>query len=446
MAAMERHATGLTAWWRALPLLLVLAALPTCRADIMRSSIREDNRYIINFEKFGFDKSGSVELHVNNPSVLPNNESVYKSMGFLLTSAEAWTQVVVDEAQHPEHCPLDNRHVLRLFRLDDVFRSADKNFSFTMTVPDANEYTLVFANCEHYSYYVSMDVKTVMFNLVGKNRNYLPLGQTQLPSIYLAFGCIYLILAGVWVYICLKQKETAHLLHALMGLLIFIKASNLLFEAADMANVQKTGEPHGWDIAFSISGLFRGVMLFIVIVLIGTGWSFLKPYLQDKEKKVLMVVIPLQVFANIASIVSEETGQASNRSWMTWRQVFILLDIICCIAVLVPIVWSIKHLREASQTDGKAARNIIKLTLFRQYYIVVVSYIYFTRIVVFALKTVTTYQYMWTSDVAEEAATLAFYIFTGYKFRPVAQNPYFVLDDEEEEAAREALKDEDFDL
>jgi len=29
-------------------------------------------------------------------------------------------------------------------------------------------------------------------------------------------------------------------------------------------------------------------------------------------------------------------------------------------------VFTIKHLREASQTDGKAARNLEKLSLFRQ--------------------------------------------------------------------------------
>jgi hypothetical protein len=45
--------------------------------------------------------------------------------------------------------------------------------------------------------------------------------------------------------------------------------------------------------------------------------------------------------------------------------------------------------------------------------------------------------------VAGELATLAFYFFTGYKFKPEAHNPYFVVDDEEEEAAAEALKLED---
>ena len=153
----------------------------------------------------------------------------------------------------------------------------------------------------------------------------------------------------------------------------------------------------------------------------------------------------IQVIANIASVVIGEAG-LSDKNWITWTQLFLLVDVVCCCAVLFPIVWSIKHLREAARTDGKAAKNLVKLTLFRQYYVVVVAYIYFTRIVVFALQTVTSYHYTWVSELARETATLAFYIFTGYKFRPVPHNPYFVLDEEEEEAALEALKDDEFEL
>lgn len=32
-----------------------------------------------------------------------------------------------------------------------------------------------------------------------------------------------------------------------------------------------------------------------VIVLVGTGWSYMKPLLAQREKRILMVVIPLQV-------------------------------------------------------------------------------------------------------------------------------------------------------
>ncbi|WOG92750.1 hypothetical protein DCAR_0312025 [Daucus carota subsp. sativus] len=102
------------------------------------------------------------------------------------------------------------------------------------------------------------------------------------------------------------------------------------------------------NVLFYIFGFFKGIIL---IVLIGTGWSFIKPNLQDKEKKVLMIVIPLQVIANVAQVV------------------------------------------------------------------------------------------------IDEITTLAFYVFTGYNFRPKTHNPDFAIEDEEEEAASDALKlEEDFDL
>lgn len=37
------------------------------------------------------------------------------------------------------------------------------------------------------------------------------------------------------------------------------------------------------------------------------------------------------------------------------------------------------------------------------------------------------FQYIWVSDAAGEAATLAFYILTGLYFRPHSQNPYFAV-------------------
>jgi hypothetical protein len=128
--------------------------------------------------------------------------------------------------------------------------------------------------------------------------------------------------------------------------------------------------------------------------------------------------------------LAEEESPAV-RDWFTWRDVFHLVDIICCCAILFPIVWSIKHLREASQTDGKAARCLEKLTLFRQFYVMVVVYIYFTRIVVYLLKSTMQYEYAWVSDAAEELATLAFYVWTGVKFRPQQNNPYLKLHQEE---------------
>lgn len=135
------------------------------------------------------------------------------------------------------------------------------------------------------------------------------------------------------------------------------------------------------------------------------------------------------MFANIAIVITDEESP-SVKDWFTWRDVFHLVDIICCCAILFPIVWSIKHLREASQTDGKAARNLEKLTLFRQFYVMVVVYIYVTRIVVYLLRSTMQYEYSWVAAMVEELVTLAFYVWTAVKFRPNNENPYLKLQQE----------------
>jgi NADH:ubiquinone oxidoreductase subunit 3 (subunit A) len=191
------------------------------------------------------------------------------------------------------------------------------------------------------------------------------------------------------------------------------------------------GHPGGWDVIYYFFAFLRGVMMFVVIALIGTGWTFVKPFLSDKDKRIFLIVIPLQILDNIAMVIIEETTPGTQ-GWFTWKDIFRLVDIICCGAILVPIIWSIKHLKEASQIDGKAARNMHKLKLFRQFYLLVVSYIYFTRIIVYLLDATLPFRWVWLGDLFTEMATFAFYCTTGYKFRPVPDNPFFTLDDDDE--------------
>lgn len=215
-----------------------------------------------------------------------------------------------------------------------------------------------------------------------------------------------------------------------MLVLIVFKALTLLSQFGMTHYIQKTGDPEGWNIAFYIFTFLRGLMFFTVVILLGTGYSYMKPFLAENEKKLLMFVIPLQVLANIAIIIIDEDSPA-DKGWFTWKDIFHLLDIICCCAVLFPIVWSIKRLREAAGTDGKAARNLEKLNLFKYFYIMVVAYVYFTRIIVYLLQTTLPYQYVWVGSAAGELATLAFYVLTGAKFQPAQHNPYLSLEEAE---------------
>lgn len=423
---------------------LVFQLLSLSSAAIRFNEIRNDNRPIIPFDEFGFTHRGRLELNVSKIS-LSNPDLDFSKVGFFLCTRDSWLHVLQQLEDGEITCALQSDLIKHVFTFNNLNGKSEYNTIYSEN--DADQYTLVFANCLQ-QLKVSMDVRSAMYNLEGRsnNRDYLSAGKTILPRIYFLFSLIYFTLAGLWIHVLYRKRLTVFRIHFFMLAVVVLKAVNLLCEAEDKSYIKRTGSAHGWDVLFYMFSFLKGITLFTLIVLIGTGWSFLKPYLQDKEKKVLMIVIPLQVVANIAQVVIDETGPY-GQDWITWKQVFLLVDVVCCCAVLFPIVWSIKNLREAARTDGKAAVNLMKLTLFRQYYIVVICYIYFTRVVVYALETITSYKYLWTSVVAGELATLAFYVFTGYKFKPEAHNPYFVIDDEEEEAAAEALKlEEEFEL
>ncbi|XP_057438405.1 protein CANDIDATE G-PROTEIN COUPLED RECEPTOR 7-like [Lotus japonicus] len=428
--------------------LLLLSLLTPSTAEIKSLTINSDTRPMILFEKFGFTHKGHVSIAVSSVSVAvltSASQPESSRLGFFLLNEETLVQVLMEIQQNPSFCVLDSHYIFRLFTFRDLSPppSASVNRSYPVTNP--NEYSLFFANCAPETS-VSMVVRTEVFNLDSDgSRDYLSAGQTTLPSIFFLFSLAYMGFFAAWVYLCYANKRSFHRIHLLMAVLLVTKALNLICAAEDKHYIKVTGLPHGWDVLFYIFQFIRVILLFTVIVLIGTGWSFLKPFLQDREKKVLMIVIPLQVLANLASVVIGETGPFI-KDWVTWNQVFLLVDIICCCAIIFPIVWSIRSLRETSKTDGKASRNLAKLTLFRQFYIVVIGYLYFTRIVVFALRTIAAYKYQWVSNAAEEIASLAFYIIMFYMFRPVEKNEYFVLDEEEEEAAEIALRDEEFEL
>lgn len=127
-------------------------------------------------------------------------------------------------------------------------------------------------------------------------------------------------------------------------ILLSLKCLTLLFESIRYHYIAIFGVSEYWSIVYYFFAFLKGVMLFTVILLIGSGWSLMKSYLNDKEKKTILFVLMLQVLDNIAMIVIEETAPGSM-GWLTWRDLLHLVDIICCCAILMPIVWSIRHLR-----------------------------------------------------------------------------------------------------
>ena len=76
-------------------------------------------------------------------------------------------------------------------------------FTFSNLNKNANQFKLVFANCFENQLKVSMDVRSVMYNLDGKSQrcDYLSVGKTILRRVYFLLSLGYFFLAGLWISI-----------------------------------------------------------------------------------------------------------------------------------------------------------------------------------------------------------------------------------------------------
>lgn len=309
------------------------------------------------------------------------------------------------------------------------------NFSFRLTMGSLSQglYNLDFQNCNNMRQRAPSPY-SLHVEITEKNPNgYLSASDIPLPRLYICMAAIFFTAAVVWTYTLLKYRYSVFKIHWLMAALAYTKAVSLLFHSINYHFINSEGHPiEGWAVMYYITHLLKGALLFITLALIGTGFAFVKYILSDKEKKIFMIVIPLQVLANVSYIIIEETEEGASE-YALWREILFLVDLICCGAVLFPVVWSIRHLQEASNTDGKAAMNLEKLKLFRHYYVMIVCYIYFTRIIAILLKVTVPFQWQWCQEFLVEVSTLIFFVLTGFKFRPASNNPYLQLPQDEED-------------
>ncbi|XP_035685074.1 protein GPR107-like isoform X1 [Branchiostoma floridae] len=354
-----------------------------------------------------------------------------------------------DESEQDAEPLMEHPLLFNLPMGQEKSKEAVYNLTFFVAIKDLEEeglYNLRFHNCYNKhsvedsksKVTISMQVDVVEMN----NDNYLSAGEVPLPPVYLTMMGVFFLTGCLWIHILRKRKGDVFKIHYLMAALVMVKAMSLMFHAVNYHFIAVEGSPEeAWAVLYYIVYLTRSLLLLISIVLIGTGLTFHNHILPADSRNVralCLLFLPLQVLANVAYIITESTEEG-NSQYRLWREVFILVDLLCCGAILFPVVWSIRHLQEASQTDGKAAISLQKLKLFRHFYVMIVCYIYFTRIIVYLLKITVPFQYEWLGQFFAELATYVFFVMTGYKFRPASNNPYLQVSQDDEDIEMEEV-------
>ncbi|KAI6227225.1 hypothetical protein M3Y95_00704200 [Aphelenchoides besseyi] len=292
-------------------------------------------------------------------------------------------------------------------------------------------YHFFYHNCFNYRQHGFSDKVAVdfTFDIVEKNENsHLSAGDIPKPQLYLYFSFLFGLATILWINVlCKSDRRHIYRVHYLMTFLVVIKLISIFCHGMNLYFLSVTGhERMTWMVLFYVTHLLKGFLLFGTLILIGTGYTFFKNFLTTRDRNLFMIVLPLQVIDNIALFFLEES-EIGSKQYLFWFELFTMLDLLCCAAILFPVVWSIRHLQEGAKTDGKAQFNLEKLTLFRRFYVMVIIYIYSTRMGGFFLDMTLPFHQKWIAELVTQSLTLFFFVLVARSFRPIRHNPYLKL-------------------
>lgn len=420
---------------------LLLAAASGAAARIHHLKIYRDTRFAFSIESFGFESGGEMEIKVSNIESIPSG--VPHKMGFVLFPAQSDSNVAadIDSLITKGQCALDFANGQNIYVIDtsDTSKWAE-GFSEKLTVDGAGMFDLAFTRCEPAESSVSF---TLDYTFRNPGPNYLSAGEMPLPIVYGVLTAAFTAAAVAWFVHARRNAGDVQKIHWLMSLLLVTKTASLLFEALMYKAIAVYGHSTGWNVGYYIFAFAKGCLLVVVIALVGAGWSLLKPFLSDREKKVLMVVLPLQVLNQIALIITDEMDPGSL-PYAAWVNVLHFADVFASAVILAPIIWQIKSLREAQAADRgdeKAKDTLIRLTQFRSFYLLTLGWLYFTRIVVYLLAASIAWDRQWMAPLIGETVTLAYYVWSGYRFRPAPDNSDYLRVPQDDDGPPSAVGD-----
>ncbi|KAF9335036.1 hypothetical protein BG006_001025 [Podila minutissima] len=168
---------------------------------------------------------------------------------------------------------------------------------------------------------------------INPGLSYLSAGDIPLPKVYGASAIAYLAAGSVWASILMKKDTRVFWPHKLILILAIMIGIQKAFQTIKIHYMQTGSNSKGWTVMFYIFAFLKGSLSILIITLIASGWMFIKPFLNEKDKKIILVIIPLQT------------------------QIFPMVNLISFAVILGVIVQTQRHLSEAAEANGKTAEN-----------------------------------------------------------------------------------------
>lgn len=315
---------------RLIAALAASVAVPAA-ARIHSLTIENDPRFVFSIESFGFLAGGKVVLDISNVKVTPPEAA--HILGFVIypTATESTINEAVNMLDRDKICALDTAPEAALpINISDPVTWG--SYTETASVLAPGLYDLLFTHCAPTSGQAGLSGPvTVSFKLdaafENPGGNYLSAGDMPLPAIYGLACAAFAVAAATWVWWLRKNRSDTHKVHHLMTLLVCVKAFQLLFESVMYHYIAITGHNSAWNVMFYIFTLMKALIMVVVTLLVASGWSIMRPFLSQREKKVLLTALVLQLLANTAIIVTDELAPGSI-AFLEWTDILHIADVI----------------------------------------------------------------------------------------------------------------------
>jgi hypothetical protein len=152
-------------------------------------------------------------------------------------------------------------------------------------------------------------IKIQEYNLEADgSKNFQSIGEARLSTWFFSLSGLFLLQLFVWLNYLRKHRADIKSIHYFMAVLVLFKAVTLFAEAYRFRSLQVLGHDDDAVIAYHVFAFVSYGMMFVVILLLGTGWSYLKPFLTDRDRYLMLALLVILVMVNIARCVCGVVG------------------------------------------------------------------------------------------------------------------------------------------
>ncbi|KAK3235480.1 hypothetical protein CYMTET_54314 [Cymbomonas tetramitiformis] len=262
---------------------------------------------------------------------------------------------------------------------------------------------------------------------VSGARVHLSASDAVRPWLYGASSILYFIAFLAWYCTVTRPDGSSTRIYHIVGVLLFFKSCTALTQAGRYYVLGAVGTSESWIELEVTLRILRGVLLFVITIVVAIGWLTLQPDIPFGEQTIICILMPVQLAACLIKGILDQEG-TSTTGFMFWQNVLHGIDLGCFFVMLVPITRLIQHTQAVGNEplsykafaelklhtnsmyhEDSAVHLNQRLRQLRKVYLVFMLFEFIPRLFVYVWTPYVPYAHIWIIYLLQEVVVLLFY-------------------------------------